>query len=283
MNSSVAIKHLPEIFKKQSAEDRSINVFSAFGKTTNNLEKVLNAYREGNTRDSEKTLSELKVFHLQIARELFPEQHAVFGMIENIFGKIEKILSSVEENENPKFAYDQVVPFGEILAATIASEYLSFAHVSNELAHAIDFLKTDSSFTYANVDKKATLENFKKLAQHKNIITEGFIGICEGGMTTLGREGSDYTAGLLGNILDADKVILWKDVPGVMDKNPKHAGNEDAKKIDSMTYSELEKNLDTTAKGLVHPKTMNEVKEKNISLQVRPFWDLESKGTIIHI
>jgi aspartate kinase len=100
-------------------------------------------------------------------------------------------------------------------------------------------------------------------------------------MTTLGREGSDYTAGLLGNLMNADKVVLWKDVPGVMDKNPNLPGNEDAKKIDTISYDDFIKSLETTATGLVHPKTLNEVKEKGIPLQVRPFWDLTSEGTMI--
>ena len=155
------------------------------------------------------------------------------------------------------------------------------------------------NFGGANVDKKATLENLKsqiipkissKIPQKDKtvIITQGFIGFSEMNrgnkekcMTTLGREGSDYTAGLLGNLMNADAVILWKDVPGVMEKNPKLPGNEDAKKIDAITYDDFENLLQTVAMGLVHPKTLIEVKEKRTPLQVRPFWDLNSEGTLI--
>ena len=287
INSAKAIKHLPEIFKNYDKKDFSVNVFSAFGKTTNNLEKVLKCYINGDTVESEKVLNELKVFHTEIARELFPENHIVFGLIEDIFKKIQQTLSLVGYDENIKFIYDQIIPFGEILSALIVSEYFSFIGIPNKLIHATDFLKTDSDFNAANVDKKTTSENLKiqvtdkVFALHKNIITEGFIGSCDEGMTTLGREGSDYTAGLLGNLMNASKVILWKDVPGVMDKNPKLADSADAKKIDSITYEDFEKHLQTNAVGLVHPKTLYEVREKKIPLQIRPFWDLNSEGTII--
>ncbi|MDP9249697.1 MAG: hypothetical protein M3M85_04295 [bacterium] len=288
MNGSDAIKHLPEIFKSYGTGDYSVNVFSAFGKTTNNLEKVLRSYVNGETAESNEVFSELKVFHMGIARELFPEDHAVFGMIEDIFKKIRHILSITRQNENIKYIYDQVVPYGEILASLIVSEYLSYIGVPNILVHATNFLKTDSSFNTANVDKETTSKNLKVqmreeiLALYKNIITEGFIGFSEEGMTTLGREGSDYTAGLLGNLMEASKVTLWKDVPGVMEKNPRLAGNENVQKIDVISYDDFGKHLQSGAAGLVHPKTLNEVREKKIPLHIKPFWDLSTEGTLIN-
>lgn len=287
MNSSDAIKHLPEIFKNYSTKDYSVNVFSAFNKTTNNLEKVVKSYVSGDRVESDKTLNEIKVFHVKIAHELFIEGHAVFEMLEATFKKIQHILALTGQGENTKYIYDQVVPFGEILACLIVSEYFSSVGVKNKLIHATNFLKTDSIFNTANVDKDTTSRNIKVqmreeiLALYKNIITEGFIGFSEDGMTTLGREGSDYTAGILGNIMHADKVVLWKDVPGVMDKNPKLVGNENVQKIDSINYDDFEKHLQDNAVGLVHPKTLNEVREEKILLQIRPFWDLHSEGTII--
>ena len=287
MNSSNAIKHLAEIFKHYGAEDYSVNVFSAFGKTTNNLEKILNSYAAGDMVESNKLLNELKVFHMEIGHELFAEDHIIFSMIEDIFKKIQHKLSGIGQGEDIKYIYDQVVPFGEILASLIVSEYFSSIDIPSNLVRATDFLKTDSDFNTANIDKNATARNLKVqmreeiLTLYKNIITEGFIGFSEEGMTTLGREGSDYTAGLLGNLMDASKVILWKDVPGVMEKNPKLHGNENAKKIDFLTYDSLDNLLKTAALGLVHPKTLDEVREKRIPLQVRPFWDLDSTGTLI--
>jgi len=288
MNSAKAIRHLPKVFEKH-AEKNSINVFSAFGKTTNNLEKILKNYAEGDTNESSKTLHELKVFHMEIALQLFPEGHVTFGMVEDLFQKIQQTLYLIGRGEDKKFIYDQIVPYGEILASLIADQYLSHIGIKNKLVHATDFLKTDSNFNTANVDKAATSRNLEVQIReeifilNKNIITEGFIGFCDEGITTLGREGSDYTAGILGNLMNASKVVLWKDVPGVMDKNPKLAGNENVQKIDFITYEDFEKHLETNATGLVHPKTLNEVKEKKIPLQVRPFWDLESEGTLIHI
>lgn len=287
LDGDLPIKHLLEIFKNYSGEDYSVNVFSAFGKTTNNLEKILNNYIKEDKIEGEKLLNKLKSFHIEIARELFPENHNIFTIIEDIFQKIKNNLSTIDQYENIKYIYDQITPFGEILASQIISDYFSYMRISNKLIHATDFLRTDSNFGSANVDKQATSENLKTqitekiLFLNKNIITEGFIGFSSEGMTTLGRGGSDYTAGLFGNLLNANKVILWKDVPGVMDEDPKLFGNENVKKIDFLTYENLENLLQTAASGLVHPKTLNEVKEKKIPLQVRPFWDLQSEGTII--
>ncbi|MCX6752543.1 MAG: hypothetical protein NTZ87_03560 [Candidatus Nomurabacteria bacterium] len=294
LDGAVPVKHLLEVFKSFSSETHTVNVFSAFGKTTNNLEKIVKSYVSREEKESEKTVNELKAFHIGIASELFPAGHVVFGIIEDVFKKINKTLADIGHSKDAKLVYDQIVPFGEILASLIVSNYFSFMNVPNKLVFATDFLCTDSNFNSANVDKQATYENLKlqiteqMFKSHKNIITQGFIGFYENKkenntrfMTTLGREGSDYTAGILGNLLRANRVVLWKDVPGVMDKNPKLSGNENAKKIDSLTYDRLDELLKTTALGLVHPKTLNEVKEKRIPLQVRPFWDLNSEGTLI--
>ncbi len=283
MNGAPAIKHLPKVFE-QHIKGESINVFSAFGKTTNGLEKAVLAFINGDKLESAKTLDEVKAFHLAIAHELFEDSHVIFGMIEDIFKKIEKTLADIGERGDSKFVFDQVVPYGEILASLIVSNYFSTIGVPNKLVHAIDFVKTDANFGEANVDKIATYEKLKEqitaqlLATHKNIITQGFIGSSDQGMTTLGREGSDYTAGLIGNLTGAEKVVLWKNVPGVMDGDPNKPGNENAKIIDSISREDFKKSLETTAKGLVHPKTLDEVEGE---IQVRPFDDLDAKGTII--
>ncbi len=281
-----SIRHLPEVFGG-CVKENSINVFSAFGNTTNNLEKVVKAHLSGNKKEMKQVLDELKAFHTGIASDLLPKEHAVFESIEDIFKKMENTLKHADASTDPKFIYDQIVPYGEILASIIISNYFSYAGVPNKLISATDFVKTDSNYNTANVDKKTTFKNLEAqitpqvLDSYKNIITQGFIGFSGKEMTTLGRGGSDYTAGLLGNLMNADKVVLWKDVPGVMEMNPKLPGCENAKKIDCLTYDRLIELLQTSATGLVHPKTLNEVKEKGIPLQVRPFWVLESEGTLI--
>ena len=295
INGALPIKHLVEILKKDSNEF-SINVFSAMAKTTNNLESLVKAAIARDNIEKEKIFNSLQSFHTDIAQELFPKEHIIFYIISDIFKKINDTLSNEKYFENPKLFYDQIIPYGEILASLIVSNYLNYVGITNKVINATDFLKTDSNFGSANVDKNITTENLKQeitpeiLNSYKNIFTQGFIGFCYFQvddnkikyMTTLGREGSDYTAGLLGNILNVEKVVLWKDVPGVMEGNPKLVGNENVKKIDFLSYDELENLLKTSATGLVHPKTLNEVKEKKISLQVRPFWDLNSEGTIIN-
>ncbi len=294
INGVQPVKHLSEIFKNNSSQV-SVNVFSAMGKTTNNLESLVKANINRDKQESEKVLNNLLSFHINIALELFPKGHVVFEHIESIFEKIRDTLANEEYFKNPTLLSDQIIPYGEKLATLVVGNYFDYVGIPNKVIDATTFLKTDTNFGFANVDKETTAENLKLeispsiLESNKNIITQGFIGFCDYKfdnqelklMTTLGREGSDYTAGLLGNILNVDRVILWKDVPGVMEGNPKLAGNENVKKIDSMTYDQLENVLKSTAQGLVHPKTINEVKEKRISLQVRPFWDLNNEGTII--
>ncbi len=294
IEGAVSIKHLSKIFENFPLQDYSVNVFSAFSKTTNNLETIVKNYIQGKKEENEKLLNELKVFHLEIVSQLFPKAHTIFSIIEDEFKKIKDTFSRIGHLENDKFIYDQIVPFGEILASLIISNYFSFIGIPNKLINATDFLYTDSNFSSANVDKNATALNLNlKISEevfklHKNIITQGFIGFSKNNlkndskfMTTLGRGGSDYTAGLLGNLLHADKVVLWKDVPGVMEKNPKLFSNEKVKRIDFLTYDDLSGLLQDVALGLVHPKTLKEVKEKRIPLQVRPFWDLDSAGTLI--
>jgi aspartate kinase len=286
LNGAVPIKHLLKIFKSFSPEDSTINVFSAFGKTTNALEKIAKTCQGGEFAESEKLLKDLESFHKAIALELFPEKHAIFLTIENEFKKIKEKFPLSGQAEGLQFI-DQILPHGEILATMIIGNYLEHAGIPNKLISAIDFLQTDSSFGSASVDKSATGKNLKAQTRdeifnpHKNIITEGFVGFSGKWMTTLGREGSDYTAGLLGNLLSAGKVVLWKDVPGVMENNPKISGNKNAKKIDFLTYSQLDGLLQDVARGLVHPKTLKEVKEKGIPLQIRPFWEIDSPGTLI--
>lgn len=297
VNDAISIKRLSEFFKNDSPNDYSVNVFSAFGKTTNKLEEIAKFCQRGNIEESKKLLENLYFFHIDIVKDLFPEGHIVFKEIEDEFKIINDKLLTVGEMEDLEFV-DQILPYGEILATQIISNYLKYIEIPNKLIYATDFLQTDSNFGSANVDKQATALNLnleineEVLKLHKHIITQGFIGFSKKGlknnkkndrkiMTTLGREGSDYTAGILGNIINASKVILWKDVPGVMDKNPKLTGNENAQKINFLTYDNFDNLLQDAALGLVHPKTLNEVKEKRILLQVRPFCDLNSSGTII--
>lgn len=301
VNGASSIKHLLEIFKNFPPQDCSVNVFSAFDKTTNELEKIAKSCLKKEKKESEELLDKLKVFHLEIASELFPKEHVVFDVLENEFKKISDKLSFAEQMEDLQFI-DQILPHGEILTTLIVSNYFAHIGIPNKLIYATDFLQTDSNFSSANVDKEATALNLNLeingdiLKLHKHIITQGFIGFSKNEtksktknnaesntkiMTTLGREGSDYTAGILSDLFCANKIILWKDVPGVMDKNPKLSGNENAKKIDLLTYDNLENLLQNAALGLVHPKTLNEVRKKKIPLQIRPFWDLDSAGTLI--
>jgi len=300
VNGVEPIKRLPLIFKEIIKED-SINVFSAFGKTTNNLEALVQASLRDDNFEARKQMSQLEEFHKNIINGLsFPENHPIFSKVEKIFQNIKITLYYSSRHKYLGFMSDQILPYGEMLASVIVNEYLTISGVENQLINATDFIMTDDQFGNAEINRKDTTllmqEKFtcEVLKKSKNIITQGFIGtfftssddelLCLKMVTTLGREGSDYTAGLIGNIMNASKVVLWKDVPGLMTQDPKNEkGKNFAKLIPDISFNGLESLLrKDRAKGLVHPKTLNEVRSKKIPLQIRPFWDLESEGTLIH-
>ncbi|KKQ88104.1 MAG: Aspartokinase [Parcubacteria group bacterium GW2011_GWF2_38_8] len=285
LNSAPAIKHLSEVLKKIECEKPAVIVVSALGKTTNMLEKLADAYFSGNT-DKSSAFEEIKDYHWQIVDGLFADKS------DGIFEAVNDLFVALERETNNKSAYpynqtyDQIVCYGELLSARIVSAYLKHMKIDNKLWDARDFIKTNDTYREALVDWTATKQLLNKKFENESepvfLVTQGFIGKNnENFSTTLGREGSDYTAGLIGNIMNVSKVVLWKDVPGVMDKNPHIAGGENAKLISEIFYEQFEKLLQKNAKGLVHPKTLNEVKHKKISLQIRPFWDLQSHGTMV--
>lgn len=302
-----AIRHIPVLIKEQYPEENIVIVCSAIGKTTNAFEALVKASlseNETNTRtESRRILDEIKGFHLGLVETLFSPGvgcDIMKVLIMDTFNTISDTLYYVDRhNKALLFMYDQIVPYGEVLATLIISEYLNYAGTHNKLINAPNFLYTDDTFGSAVVNKEKTSTNLREkmiamnLAKEKILITQGFIGrfstVSKDGflsiqcMTTLGREGSDYTAGLIGNILDATKVVLYKDVPGVMTQNPNHPeAIKVAKKIDVLSYDEYEGLMKKDrVTGLVHPKTLYEVKEKKIPLQVRSFWDLDNEGTMI--
>ena len=287
LSTASAIKRLPGILNKIEHKEHVVVVVSAFGKMTNLLEKLVNsAFREENSENQLYLLNEVREFHLKIINELFEEKaQETFEKVETVFSSLKKEIKYKSSYPYDKF-YDQVVCYGEILSLWVISAYLSHIGFGNEALDARDYIKTDSVFRSAVVDYEKTKTLFEKKMENTGkptfFLIQGFLGSDnENFSTTLGREGSDYTAGLIGNIMNVKKVVLWKDVPGVMDMNPKNPGGEKAKLISKLSYEEFEKLLEENAKGLVHPKTLNVVKNKKIRIQVRPYDDLDKEGTII--
>jgi len=277
-----SVKNVASILKKH-ADRSTIVVISAMGKTTNKLEQLVNAYfyKDG---DIETILSELKTYHLSILNQLIPNKaNTIYNDIENVFVELLWALEE-EPTSTYNYHYDQLVSQGEVLATKIVSAYLNEVEIKNKWIDARGFIQTDNSYREGKVDYElsqhlVTTELLSIFNSYNIIITQGFIGgTSENYTTTLGREGSDYTAALLAYFTDAKQVIIWKDVPGVLNADPKYFKN--AKKIDELNYHDA---IELTYYGasVIHPKTIKPLQNKNIPLFVKSFINPQEAGTII--
>jgi aspartate kinase len=272
------IRNLSEIVSLE--KDNLVVVVSAFGKTTNALEKVLRVWRDGSV-DYINFLDEVYKNHITIAKELFGDNNSAKAKIDESFDTLKEYLLSEKESEYD-FDYDQVVSFGEVWSTIIVAEYLVMIGLNAEWVDIRKNLLTDNRFRDADIlwDESTSrikiVFNFKKAGI---FVTQGFIGgTADGDTTTLGREGSDYTAALLANILDAENVVVWKDVPGILNADPKWL--PDAHKLDEISYREAVEMSFSGAK-VIHPKTIKPLHNKNIPLYVRSFLMPEGAGTVI--
>ena len=275
-----AIKNLAEILNKR-LQNNLIIVISAIGKSTNGLELIVR--NKFSNEDFSSNIHILKDHHLDICQELFASGHPIFAQVENLFLQVERSLSrSVQEADYDKF-YDEIVSYGELLATRIVHEYLCDQQLYCLWQDVREIIVTDESHRFAQIDWEATQRNCKKTLLPKMaklpIITQGFVGrSLSGHTTTLGREGSDFTAAILGNCLDARSVTIWKDVPGVLNADPK-------KFSDTILYEELDyqEAAEMTFYGasVIHPKTIKPLANKNIPLWVKSFLDPDAHGTKI--
>lgn len=256
-------------------------VVSAFGKTTNALEKVLKAWLEGDNV-YKILLDEIYNNHQSVIDALFTDKTIAVLKINNSFNSLKEYMLS-EKRREYDFVYDQVVSCGEIWSTIIVAEYLKTQFPDSEWLDIRGNLLTDDRFRDANIlwsestNKIRTVFDFKI---KRIYVTQGFIGGTVAGFTTtLGREGSDYTAAILANMLDAESVVVWKDVPGILNADPKWL--PDAQKLDEISYKEAVEMTFSGAK-VIHPKTIKPLHNKNIPLHVRSFLVPGEKGTVIN-
>jgi aspartate kinase len=258
-------------------------VISAMGKTTNALENVVKAYIEKSEKLNDQ-LKEIKEYHSTIISQLgFSNTHPIYEALENAFVEISWILEE-EPIRGYAFAYDQIVSQGELISTKIVSAFLDETGFKNEWLDIRDCIITDNSYREGKVDWNLTekLVNRKipdLLKQTSLVITQGFIGATsENFTTTLGREGSDYTAAILSYCLNAEEMIVWKDVPGVLSADPKFY--QDAVKLQEISYLDA---IELTYYGatVIHPKTIKPLENKNIPMYVRSFISPKDKGTSI--
>jgi aspartate kinase len=253
-------------------------VVSAMGKTTNALEIVAEQYfnKEAHIKES---VEKLKKMHIDIVKQLFSEQSDAARSLEMVLTELDRKLST-EPSMTFNFEYDQVVSFGEILSTVIVEAFLRSEGINSEWVDIRKVLKTDDTFREAHVNFDVSESLVKDIFNKKKVyLTQGFIGSTVNNLTTtLGREGSDYTAALLAFFLDAESVTVWKDVPGVLNADPKWFDN--TVKIPRLKYSDAIE-LAFYGASVIHPKTIQPLKQKTIPLHVRSFvYPLEDGSTI---
>jgi aspartate kinase len=275
-----SVKNLAAILKNNS--DDLVVVISAMGKTTNALERVLNAYILGDKPAAMAELNAVRSYHLQITSGLMPEKdHALYGELDNIFTGIEKKLKNDPAGSYNQ-EYDQLVSLGEIISTLIVSNYLNYIGITNQWTDARQFLKTDGTFREGRVDWDISDRLIRQRFDFNRVklyITQGFIGSTVNNLaTTLGREGSDYTAAIVAYILSAESVTVWKDVPGVLNADPKWF--DDTIRLERISYLDAIE-LAYYGTSVIHPKTIQPLKNKGIRLYVKSFLHPDDPGTVI--
>lgn len=264
-----------------TAEKDLVVVVSAMGKMTNALEEVVKHYFDNSTSEIEASISVVYNYHLQILKELFPNSsHGIYRKVSKWF---EGMRSFIENNKskNHAFVYDQIVSYGELVSTTIVSEYLNENGLKNEWLDVRQCIKTDNYYRDARVDWDQTQQSIKEKVSKKGItITQGFLGAedTHNFTTTLGREGSDYTAAIFGYCLNAHSVTIWKDVPGVLNADPRYFSSTQL--LHHISYREAIE-LAFYGASVIHPKTLQPLQRKEIPLFVKSFVKPETPGTCV--
>ncbi|SHF06709.1 aspartate kinase [Flavobacterium fontis] len=254
-------------------------IVSAMGKTTNALEEVIKNYFE-KSKAFHASLQEVRKYHNQILLELFDdENHEVFYAVNSHFADLEYFLRS-NKSPNYNFVYDQVVSYGEIVSTTIVSHYFNEKGLSNQWVDVRNLIKTDATYRDALVDWDQTQKRISKQIKKKGLyITQGFLGSDENNFTTtLGREGSDYTAAIFAYCIGAESVTIWKDVPGVLNADPRYF--ENATLLHQISYREAIE-LAFYGASVIHPKTLQPLQRKEIPLYVKSFVNPLLPGTSV--
>jgi aspartate kinase len=278
-----AIRNVASILSLYPGKKLTV-VVSAMGKSTNKLEEIVTALETKNHKLFVGLVDELEAFHMDIMAALFPEKHfRIYQTIEELFESL-KARFELVFSENNSFEYDQIVSLGEVLSSHIVSAFLLEQDFSVQWMDVRKLIRTDHTYQEGKVDWKKT----EQLIQERMIpafqdadilLTQGFIGhTTEGFTTTLGREGSDYTSGILAYCGQAESVTIWKDVPGMLNADPKYFAN--TKKLDAISFKEAIE-LSYYGASVIHPKTIQPLQNRNIPLYVKSFLDPKAEGTAI--
>lgn len=267
------VRNVASLLQSVGYENTCI-IVSAMGKTTNALEEVVKRYFE--EQDFEKTINEVKEQHIALATELFDNPAEVSNEISQFF---DDIVSFLRRNKSPNYSYvyDQVVCCGELISTKIISMYLNSIQINNEWLDVRDYIKTDNTYREGKVNWALTEESIKRLPNTGLFITQGFLGSDPNFFTTtLGREGSDYSAAIFAYCLNADSMTIWKDVPGVLNADPRYFDN--AELLNHISYEEAIE-LAYYGASVIHPKTLQPLQQKEIPFFVKSFINPTEAGT----
>lgn len=281
VKDALGVKNLERVLRKVGFENTLI-VVSAMGKTTNALETVLDNYFN-NKSELQSSLQEVKKYHNAILLDLFEIKsegtHSVFNKVASLFDELQNFL---DRNKSPdyNFIYDQVIGYGELVSTLIVSEYLNLVGIKNKWLDVREYIKTDNYYRRANVNWDATQTAItNKLSSAVLNIAQGFLGSDDNNFTTtLGREGSDYTAAIFAYCLNAETVTIWKDVPGVLNADPRYF--ENSQLLHKISYREAIE-LAFYGASVIHPKTLQPLQQKEIPLFVKSFMNPEQPGTMV--
>ena len=276
IKSANAIKNVAKILNSQDLSN-CLLVISAMGKMTNAFEKITDAYFNNDQEKLTESIDFTSNFHLKIINNLFAENHVIHQKITVLFGQLVRFLTQ-NKSRNYDYLYDQIVSYGELLSTTIVSDYLNEIKIYNNWVDVREIIITDAVFRDATVNWQETEKRIKtKVDFSKLTIVQGFIGgDLNGNTTTLGREGSDFTAGIFAYCLDAESLTVWKDVLGVLNADPR-----EFKEVQLLKHISYEETIEMAFYGasVIHPKTIKPIQNKKIPLIVRSFKNLNSPGT----
>lgn len=284
VNSVERIQNLGKIMQAHMSGPKVV-IISAMGKTTNALEKVAEAFFAGNKQEALRLFEQVKQQHLNTAKYLLVTHYLdCESRLRDFFTEVEWLLYD-EPVRDYDYYYDQVVCSGELFSTAIISAYLNEAGVKNKWIDVRDIIRTDDEFRDAGIDWAFTQQKVDEIIrplfdEYPVVLTQGFIGATdENESTTLGREGSDYTAAVFANMLDAESQTIWKDVVSVMNADPRQF--PDAVALPELNYNEV---IEMAYYGaqVIHPKTIKPLQNKGIPLYVKCFLDPALEGTVIH-
>ncbi len=273
-----AVRNVVRVLQEVGHEDTLV-VISAMGKTTNAMEKVVESYFKDKNTITE-ALQEVMDYHDGILSNLFENpKHPIYGRVKLLFEEVKGFLTW---NKSPKYAfvYDQVVGYGELVSTTIISAYLNEIGMPNTWLDVRQLIKTDNNYRDAQINWERTQEEVSaRVDMSKLNITQGFLGSDDNNFTTtLGREGSDYTAAILAYCLNAESVTIWKDVPGVLNADPRNF--EETRLLEQISYREAIE-LAFYGASVIHPKTLQPLQRKEIPLHVKSFLNPKDMGTTV--